>query len=1524
MKRKLLLLSLAGLMSLGSFAQRRTDVLDRGLVAVKTSSGVYCSWRITGEEYYDTKYNIYRDGIKLNSEPLDVSNFTDRGGTEGSAYTVEAVVRGVAQAKSKAVTPWKKNYKEIKMDHGSLTSVYIPNDACVADVDGDGEVEILLKFDNRSDAEGRYMPEGYNGEYAIAEIYKLDGTKLWWLDFGPNMADFQNNENNIVAYDWDGDGKAEAVMRAADGTVIHKADGTTVVIGDKSKNYRSPNGGGGANFFMHDGDEFLLYLNGATGDVYQQMEYPLKRLEPGETNLEAAWGDGYGHRSTKHFFGAPYLDGKKPSIFLARGIYTRHKMVAFDVDPQTHKLVERWRWVNNTPGSPWYGQGYHNFGIADVDWDGRDEIVFGSMVIDDNGKGLSTTGLGHGDAQHCSDFDPYKHGQEIFACNEDRPGNNFRDATTSKIYYRYTAGNDDGRSIMGNFIDEYPGAQGTSSRDPGLVSSVMAEAIPSPGTRHIAQNFRIYWDGDLCEETFNYVNGKNTEGAILKARTGTIAVLEGSMTNNDTKGTPCLQGDILGDWREEVIMRTADNNIRIYTTDVETPWRNYTLWHDHQYRNAMVWQMCGYNQPPHASYFLGELEGITIAPPPLTNTGRTEIPDGATIGTSNDDKHIMMSGNGNMTVAVADGAKPYIFTDNAPTWVQGNNSNDNITTEVYTHTLTGGAFTGGMRLVKQGDGILRLPTVTETYTGPTNVWAGTLKFDGTMQNSRVWLNRHAILASAGGKFRKGIQMDYNATLEIGEAGVASVVEADSLIMNFGSVLSLDLFSEGFAADVVKANVLKIERKDWQYGPKYSTPVIRIEPHVAEGANVLAAGKYLVGEVAKIDGNVADFVVEGLAGVKSELLYEDGKLYINVIGLREATETTWTGENGSSWDVANTENFKIDGVAATDIFVDGDIVVFNDDAVATDVNVVNTVSPKSVVFENNTKTYTLNGGSIAGTGNLVKNGTGTTVINSSNSYSGGTVINEGTLTVSSLANNEGTDFGAVGGPDATIAINNAAILNVTSTSKTSQQISVGEGGGTLNVGSGVTLTIEKPVASAVKAPLYKRGTGTLILPMNNRFGKMYINNGTVQVEPDLGNDRPFADSVIFTGNSTLRHVNSYNSYNNDNSVLHVNRGVTANLYLDGRCNYRTRLSGEGTLNIYPQDNISRAHLGGDWTGFYGKVSLLVNGSYNYLDFMDGADLSNCTLEIGNGFTMSNEFKNNSSSAATKVNVRIGSLAGNGTLTGGGVYYIGADGSDINFQGTISSAVQKIGAGMWTITKAQPTIGRITLAQGSINLGNVLSISDLLGNSSSITVLSGAKLLGQGAVPTVTLRSGAILQPGRNVEDFSGEIKVNKNAVIPSGAIVNMNIRNASNTLTSRSHLNVVGNLSMNGTVNVTLSPGYTPAVGDEIVLWTAGTFSGTPELNLPQLPQALAWNTDDLLTAKGTLRIVNAGNGIFAESPDIAVHCRVFTASGMLLTEYDAALGDAVRATQSKGLASGTYVLQLQTPKYSKVVKVVIR
>ena len=246
--KRLFFLAILMIATLSVGAQRKTDVLDRGLVAIKTTEGVYCSWRILAEEYYDVTYNLYRDGVKI-AEGLSVSNYTDAAGADGSKYTVKAVVRGAEQEASKEVTPWAQKYLEITPDHGALTSTYVPNDACCADVDGDGELEILLKFDNLSEIQASYPKEGYNGEYSIVEVYKLNGKKLWWLDFGPNMGDFQNNEQNIVAYDWDEDGKAEAVIRAADGTTIHLADGTTQVIGDATKNYRSATGGG-TNWFM--------------------------------------------------------------------------------------------------------------------------------------------------------------------------------------------------------------------------------------------------------------------------------------------------------------------------------------------------------------------------------------------------------------------------------------------------------------------------------------------------------------------------------------------------------------------------------------------------------------------------------------------------------------------------------------------------------------------------------------------------------------------------------------------------------------------------------------------------------------------------------------------------------------------------------------------------------------------------------------------------------------------------------------------------------------------------------------------------------------------------------------------------------------------------------------------------------------------------------------------------------------------------------------------------------------------------
>ena len=422
---------------------------------------------------------------------------------------------------------------------------------------------------------------------------------------------------------------------------------------------------------------------------------------------------------------------------------------------------------------------------------------------------------------------------------------------------------------------------------------------------------------------------------------------------------------MFGDWREEVIERTGSNNIRIYTTTTPTPWRNYSLWYDHQYRNAMVWQPCGYNQPPHTSYFLGELEGITIAPPPLTTTGREEV--ASTISKSLDGKHALLSITGDATVAVADGAAPAVFTDNAPSWVQGTAPSECRTkdTEIkytyYTHTLTGGAFSGNMRLVKQGDGTLVLPNVTQTYTGKTDVWAGTLQFDGTMEKSLVWLNRFAELNSNGGNFKGGIKADYGSVIRPGGKDQVGTLTTSNLQLGFGARIVFDVNGEN--VDKLVADKMSIEKKKWENGPLYSAPVF-------EFTSAPQPGTYTLAEVGELTGNLADITVEGLSGKKYSLDYADGKLTITVSDSRDSESVVWTGANGSIWDLMESENFN----SSDKKFVSGDNVTFDDTAVKFAVKINEDLAPGNIVFDNNSKVYTLSGnGAIEGNGSVTLKG-----------------------------------------------------------------------------------------------------------------------------------------------------------------------------------------------------------------------------------------------------------------------------------------------------------------------------------------------------------------------------------------------------------------------------------------------------------------------------------------------------------------------------------------------------------------------
>lgn len=1521
MNKKLLATSaLALLVSMGANAQRFTDKLDRGLVAVKTTKGVYCSWRIQADEYYDVKYNLYRDGTKVNAEPLDVSNFTDTSGSESSQYTVKAVLNGVEQQASKAASVFKSNYKEIKIKHdASLKATYEPNDACCADVDGDGEVEILMKFNNKEEGEQLYPKNGptidgvATKEYSMLACLKQDGTVLWWVNCGPNMGDFQNNEQNIVGYDWDMDGKAEVVMRLEEGSTVHMADGTTYTIGANGKNgsswtnYREPKSSGSVEWFTHYGKEFLWYCEGATGKPYQCIEFPLKRLEDGETDLKAAWGDGYGHRSSKYFFGAPYLDGKHPSIFLGRGIYTRHKFIAYDVDPKTHDLKVRWKWTNNQPGSPWYGQGYHNYIVADVDWDGRDEIVWGSMVIDDNGMGLSTTGLGHGDAQHIGDFNPYIHGQEMFACNEDAPSNNYRDATTSKIYYRKTDTNDDGRCLAGNFYNDFPGAMGHSAHDTPI-STVTNDHV-SLNTNGLSMNFRIYWDGDLLEECFN-----NTE--VTKPGEGTIATFLGAYSNNSTKATPCYQGDIFGDWREEVIERTADNNIRIYTTNEPTKWRNYSLWYDHQYRNGMVWQPCGYNQPPHVSYFLGELEGITIAPPPLTTTGREEV--GSSISKALDGKHALLATTGDATVSVAEGASPAIFTDNAPSWVQGTAASECRTkdTEIkytyYTHTLTGGAFTGGMRLVKQGDGTLALPNVKQTYTGKTDVWAGTLQFDGTMESSPVWLNRFAELNSNGGNFKGGIKADYGSVIRPGGKETIGTLTTSSLDLGFGARVVFD--AKDGNVDKLVAAKMSIEKKYWKNGPQYNTPVF-------EFTAAPNPGTYTLAEVGELTGKLSDIVVEGLDGHKFSLEYTDGKIVLNLSDTRDSESCVWTGEKGSVWDLMSTENFS----SSDKMFVTGDELTFNDDAATSNVSIAEDVTPGNLYFKNNKKVYSLAGkGSILGEGSLNVEGTGTVYVKNTNKYSGGTNVKGGTLIPSTLANKDGLEYGSLGAADNTITLSNTGILKVTTGMTASHPIMLGEDGGVINNTGTLILNGGIRKGSGKNRDLYKMGAGTLQLNSTADFDVLYINQGIVY---DFQDGHFSGKTIVLNGSKVvLQASNSIYSSNSDNVNIEVPKGKSGIWYPDGRCDYTGKLTGEGTIDIY--GTWIRCPFKGDWSKFAGTINAKRGNKNAYepvFDFNNTYGIPLATLNVDSRFTKDYAFCTNGKSFA------IGALSGTGYISNGGNFgsgantlTIGGKNTNFEFKGSINgSYVVKNGTGIWTISSEDVLANAksLKIVDGVVKLNKAAATASMTGPT-VLYVQNEGELRGVGCTYGVSLLKGGILRPGSNAEtaqtNNTGVIYIVKNLNAVAGSSIYVNKTKADsisvNAYTGSkspawAFLNVGGNAVLNGTIYVTYKDTWTPAVGDYVrILDCAGSISGAPTFELQALPAGLEWDTTPFLST-GTIRVA-VSTGIKEIGLDGgSFKADVYTIGGFKLTSLMTTKATMMSDLKNRGLAAGTYIVR---------------
>ncbi|WP_020392264.1 rhamnogalacturonan lyase [Kribbella catacumbae] len=574
--------------TLSSKVPTDTANLGRGLISLRTGKGNFLSWRLLHDDPAGAEFAVYRGTTRIAT--TSVTNYTDVGAPADARYTVrpttgEAATRAAEAADGEVSTLATSQDVPIQKPAGGTTPdgvayTYTANDASVADLDADGAYEIVLKWDPTNAKDNSQA--GYTGNVYL-DAYELNGTRKWRIDLGRNIR-AGAHYTQFQVFDYDGDNRAEVVVKTADGT----RSGTGQVIGSSSADHRNSSG------YILTGPEFLSVFSGTTGEVLATADYVPPR------GTVSSWGDNYGNRVDRFLAGTAYLNGSKPSIIMARGYYTRSVVSAWDYSNRT--LTRRWTFDSNSSsnGSAWTGQGNHQLSIADVDNDGRDEIMYGAMAIDDNGYGLWVNGLGHGDAYHVGDLIPSRAGLEVFKPSEDssKPADWVADARTGQTVWRAAScGCDNGRGVADDIWSGNAGAEVWSSAVGGLRSATNGSQVASrkPGST----NFVIWWDGDRQRELLDgtHIDKYGTGGDTR------LLTASGVHSNNGTKATPALQADILGDWREEVIWATSDDTkLRIYSTTDSTSVSHVTLMQDRMYRLAVAWQNTGYNQPPHASF----------------------------------------------------------------------------------------------------------------------------------------------------------------------------------------------------------------------------------------------------------------------------------------------------------------------------------------------------------------------------------------------------------------------------------------------------------------------------------------------------------------------------------------------------------------------------------------------------------------------------------------------------------------------------------------------------------------------------------------------------------------------------------------------------------------------------------------------------------------------------------------------------------------------------------------------------------
>lgn len=1521
MKRKNVILCLmifAAIYPLQNLAQRIQQPLGRGIVASKNGSNALITWRRLAQDPENTQYNIYVNGTKLNTSPLTNTNFQTTASKvpAGSQITVTLVNNGVESAPSNARTvgnyDLRNMFMSIRFDASPLNAADY-NTAYVwpVDLNGDGEMDYVVNRKSNT-----------NGLDCYVEAYLCTGQHLWTVKLGPNELSCAGQDDMILAYDMDCDGKGDVVMQTSDGTQFWDSENKTFGLYVNGNTTGDTDGDGIINYETQsskNAPRYMTVVDGMTGAEKHSVEQTYNNAY-NRTNKSSLMGDEY-NKHVGHV-GVFYPDGIHPAVIMewhtrtSGGSHTYYNS-AFSYDFSNGKAGE-WEEIFCKPTG---GPAFHQIRIADVDGDGRDEMQTGGYTMDDSGNTLNSPGIAHGDRFRTSDIDPERPGLETFAIQQDAGdmlGQILYDAATGKAikkWYLSSVG-DVGRGECMDIDPNHLGWEMWSTM--GGVYNAKGDLIPEHTAPYPTEG--IWWDSDpdreIVQSSDSHYNVYIQD--FYKGRLIEIAKLSSWRYVTVYAKRAAFWGDIIGDWREELILLHKENGVCVgivgFTTDYATNINNiYCLQEDPAYRGQCTTK--GYYQSPNTGFYLGFNMPRPQLPPCMVtdliwnSTGTFTNYERSATETFTDGKSLLLDLNTSKEITVSSDMQPSVVYA--------------MPVNGQSITLNGnGKLSGPMELWKSQAGKLIINSPI-AYTGKTVISEGTLEVNTELTSSTELRARGTLAGNAivneitfegalnyeGGRIAPGATTSAaDNSSGIADFSIGTITFKKGLGINKRTFLEMDITNE------TSVDLLKVEGD-----LSVTASTIFTIRHTDEE---LEPGKYkLIEYTGAFSGDIKNFSVRNLTGLSYNIVNEENAIYLIINEQRAASnDVKWTGTESNVWDY-QTANFSLNGEATE--FVANDGVAFTDDASKTTITVNELMPISSATFSNDTKNYTISGdGGFSGTGSVIMNGNGLLTLNATKSdYTGATIINSGRVTVKELADGGmPSSIGAASASASNWKIGKATLIVNNSNTSTNRGLTLTDTT-TIQIASGTTALKGAVTGSGT---LVKAGSGQLNLnAINNYSGGIILKKGTIAQgawNATLGASG--SPITVEDGTITIFNQNGTSTVPNLNYKITIPSGKKLTLNAGQRCHINGSFSGEGSVTLTIP--YVRTDMMADWSNFNG--SLTVTG--NQFRLCKSMNMKGTTVTLGDGVSMGHY--SSGSGSAQSLTSHLGALASTSTTAwvGNGTYNVGYNNQKATFAGTLTGTINKYGTGDWILTGSGNT-STIIVREGSLIANNTSGTA-----ASAINVMEGGCLHGKGFVTNVNLRKGSKLMAGQMAIMY-GTFTINGNLSSEGESSVVIKIGKYSND-----KIVFEGNaLFKNDTLEISVGNRET-TVGEEFQIFefkknVTGTFyiKGTPG-------EGLVWDTSSLLT-DGIIRAAS-DNGIHAVGEErvkvypqvVTTQCHIdasractgkmevqMTDAGGRTIKHDSFDAQGIYTIEMQDFSAGLYFIRLTNNGESKVTRI---